>query len=88
MKLNRADGIKAKEIADKYDVDINIVKLIVLSQYEFIKAKTKEIEFEEGLSKEEFNKLKTNFNIPAIGKLYASYFMYKKIAENKKKKLG
>lgn len=88
MKLNRADSIKAKEIAEKYNIDIDAVKLIILSQYEFIKEKTRDLNFEEGFTKEEFLKLKTNFNIPSIGKLYASYFMYRKINENKKKKLG
>lgn len=88
MKLNRADSIKAKEIAEKYNIDIDVVKLVILSQYEFIKEKTRDLNFEEGLTKEEFSKLKTNFNIPSIGKLYASYFMYRKISENKKKKLG
>lgn len=88
MKLNRADSIKAKEIAEKYGIDIDVVKLAILSQYEFIKEKTRDMEFEEGLTKEEFLKLKTNFNIPSIGKLYASYFMYRKVTENKKKKIG
>lgn len=85
MKLNRADSIKAEEIAEKHGISIDIVKRVILSQYEFIKIKTRDMNFEEGLTKKEFNKLKTNFNLPSIGKLYASYFMYKKIQENKKK---
>ena len=88
MKLNRADAIKAKELSEKHNVDEDIVKLVISSQYEFIKKTTKELDLPPELSKLEFGELKTNFNIPSIGKLYASYFMYNELNKRKKKKLG
>ena len=86
MKLNRADAIKAMELAEKYDVDINIIKKLISSPYDFIQAKSKDIKFEDGLTREEFDKKKKNFNIPGLGKLYASHYMYNEIQKKKKKK--
>ena len=88
MNLSRADEIKIKELAEKYNIDYEIIKKIVSSPYDFIQKKTREIEFEDGLSREEFDKMKTNFNLPGIGKLYASFFLYEEIQKKKKKKLG
>jgi len=84
--LNKADKLKALELAHKYNLDLADVELMIKEPYEFIREKTKELTFEDDLTKEEFNKMKTNFNIPSIGKLYASHYLYNKIQENKKKK--
>lgn len=86
MALNKPDKIKAIELAQKYGLDVEDVELMVQSPYEFIRSKTKELEFNDELTKKEFDKMKTNFNLPAIGKLYASHPLFKKIVENKKKK--
>tara|TARA_R110002049_G_scaffold85285_3_gene216878 strand:+ start:1418 stop:1696 length:279 start_codon:yes stop_codon:yes gene_type:complete len=92
MKLSRVDEIKAKEISEKYKIDLDLVKKIISSQYEFIHKTCKEINFDKEMSKEEFSKIKTNFNIPGIGKLYASHYLHKKITnrtnKKNKKKLG
>lgn len=86
MRFNRADEIKIKELAEKYDLPVETIKNIVSSPYSFISKKCKEIEFPDGLSREEFDKMKTNFNVPSLFKLHASYYMYNKIQENKSKK--
>lgn len=88
MKLSRADEIKAKELSEKYDIDLAIIKKIISSPYDFIQKKTKELNFIDDLTREEFDKMKKNFNIPGLGKLYASYYLYNEIQKKKKKKLG
>jgi hypothetical protein len=85
MRLSRADNIKAKELAEKYNLDIEIIKKIISSPYEFIQKKTRQLNFKDGLTREEFDKIKTNFNIPGIGKLYASFYLYNEIQKKKKK---
>jgi len=85
MRLSRADNIKAKELAEKYNLDIEIIKKIISSPYEFIQKKTRQLNFKDGLTREEFDKIKTNFNIPGLGKLYASFYLYNEIQKKKKK---
>jgi len=84
MKLNRADEVKAKEIAEKHNISIEEVKKIIASPYSFIQNKTKEIIVKNDLSREEFEKLKTNFNIPCLCKLYASYGIYNHLKRKEK----
>ena len=84
MKLSTADLVKIREISVKYNLTEDEVKEIVMSPYSFIQKKSKEIVFKEGMDKEDFKSMKKNFNIPCLGKLYASNFMYNQI-ENKKK---
>lgn len=88
MKANRVDEIKIQELAEKYKIDPEIVRKIVQAPYDFIQKKTKEITFEDGLNREEFDSMKKNFNLPGIGKLYASFFSYEEICKKRRKKLG
>lgn len=90
MKLSRADSIKALEISKKHGITIDEMKKIISAPYSFMRMKLKDLEIEEELTKEEFDELKTNFNVPCLFKFYASYSVYKKINKlknkNKKKK--
>ena len=85
MRLSRADKIKAKELAEKYNLDLEVVEKIIATPYEFIQKKTRQMNFRDGLTREEFDKMKTNFNIPGLGKLYASFYLYNEIQKKKKK---
>ena len=51
MKLNRADAIKAKELAEKYDMDLDLMKKIIASPYEFVQKKTRELDFKDDKTK-------------------------------------
>jgi hypothetical protein len=84
MRVNKRDKIKIQEIAEKHGITYNEAKAIISSQFSFIREKLSKLTFEDGLTKEEFIKKKTNFNIPSIGKLYASYYIYETIQKNKK----
>lgn len=74
-----AEKIKIKEIAEKYNMSVKEVETVVQSQYSFMHNKIKELKLEGIKTREEFDALKTNFNIPCIGKLYASWAIFKKI---------
>ena len=86
MKFSRAHEIVIEQIAKKHGLTVDEVKEIVATPTKFIQEKSKKIVFEDGLTREEFDKKKKNFNIPAIGKLYASYFLYNEIQKKKNKK--
>lgn len=84
--MNKADKLKIAELALKYGVTAEEAELIVQTPYEFIRDTTRELDFVDNLSNEELSAMKTNFNLPAIGKLHVSNFLYQRIQENKKKK--
>lgn len=85
MKFSRSSEIKIEEIAEKYNLPIEVVKKIVSSPYEFIRIKTRELEFKDNMTKEEFDSMKTNFNIPCLFKMHASYYAYSEIQKKKSK---
>jgi hypothetical protein len=86
MKESKADLLKMRELADKYGLSVSEVRDIVRSQFEFVRVVNSKLNIHDNLTREEFSKLKTNFTFPSLGKLYASYFLYNKIQENKKNK--
>jgi len=66
-----------QEVIEKVSIEKGLPKEVVLvayrSYWEFIKSTIKEINLKDGITEEEFNQLKTNFNIPSIGKLYITW---------------
>ena len=89
MIKNKKDKAKITELAKEYNLSEAEVEAIVLSPFAFIREKTKNLDLAKDLTHREFESLKTNFNIPCIGKLHASYFLYKRINKlNEKNKKG
>lgn len=74
-------------IISKVSKDLNyskdIVKKVYQSYWLFIRETLKDINLDQDLTEEEFNKLRVSFNIPSIGKLVCRYKDYKAI-KNKK----
>lgn len=73
----------------KYNLQDEVIRKIIASPYKFAKEKIKSLEINDDITEEEYNKLKTNFNFPSIGKLYSSFEVfvkYKKIKEKRWKK--
>ena len=50
-----------------------VIKNIIESQYDFIKKTMIKLPFRETNTEEEFNKLKTNFMLRKLGKIYSNY---------------
>ena len=77
-----------EDILDKVSLDLNIPKEVVIEAYNsfwgFIRESIQALPLKEDLTEEEFNKLKCNFNIPSIGKLYLTYSRYKSMKERNK----
>lgn len=72
-----------EDIIEKVSEEANLPKevadRIYKSYWEFIRNTIKDLPLKKDLSEEQFNKIRTNFNIPSIGKLYCSYDKYSKI---------
>lgn len=85
-----------KSVSEELNIPEEVVKKAYYSFWEFIRTKIQDLPLKEDLSEEEFNELKTNFNIPSLGKLSCTYdrflgvrerFKYiKKLKENDKDK--
>lgn len=70
-----------KRVSDKLNIPEEIVKKTYESYWLYIRNSISELPLKDNLSEEEFNNLRTNFNIPSIGKLSCPYDRYKAIKE-------
>ena len=66
-----------KDIIDKVSVQLNLPSEFVEKTYKaywkFIRSYIENIPLKQDLTEEEFNKYRTNINIPSLGKLYCTY---------------
>lgn len=82
MKFDTEQKKIVKKLMEKYNLTESQVSEIIESPFIFIRKEITEIDFTEIDTKEEFNRIAKNFNIPAIGKLYASYYNFKNLKKN------
>lgn len=66
-----------KQVASELNLPLEVVKLAYESQWKFIRESIKALPLKQDLSEEEFNKLRTNFNVPSLGKLACTYKRYR-----------
>ncbi len=71
------------ELSKEMSLKEEVIDTIYKSFYNFIRESITNLPLKEELSEEEFNNLKTNFNIPAIGKLHCTYERYLKMKKQK-----
>lgn len=66
-----------KEIIAQTSTELGIPEEVVLEAYnsmwKFIRQTVEELPLKEELSEEEFNNLRTNFNLPSLGKLFVTH---------------
>lgn len=61
------------EVSKELNIPEEVVNKAYKSYWEFIRKTIQKLPLKESLTKEEFSKLRTNFNIPRLGKLYCDY---------------
>jgi hypothetical protein len=62
-----------KQVSIELGLPPQVVKEAYESYWTFIRKNIKALPLKEDLSKKEFDKLRTNFNVPSLGKLSCSY---------------
>lgn len=66
-----------REILEKVAIELNlpvvVVKLAYESHWAFIRKTITSLPLRESLNEEDFSKLRTNFNLPSLGKLTCTY---------------
>lgn len=79
------------QIAEELGIPNEVVKKAYLSFWDFIRTKMKEIPLQSDMTEEQFNKYRTSFNVPSLGKFTCSYQRMqnvKKVKYYKQKKYG
>lgn len=80
--MNYQDAIN--HVANKLELPREVVKEAYESYWKYIRCTISELPLKDDLSEEEFNKLRTNFNVPSLGKLSCTYPRYKAIKDRYK----
>lgn len=62
-----------KQVSEELNIPYEVVNKVYSSYWKFIRSKIIELPLKENLTKEEFEKLKVNFNLPSLGKLNCTY---------------
>lgn len=62
-----------KQVSIELGLPPQVVKEAYESYWTFIRNNIKALPLKEDLSREEFDKLRTNFNLPSLGKLSCTY---------------
>lgn len=78
MKYKKVINQLSKEL----DIPEEVIKTAYNSYWEFIKETIQNLPLKECISQEEINKLRVNFNIPSIGKLYCDLNRVVRIKNN------
>ena len=72
--------MRFKDIINKVSEELDLPKDLVENTYtaywNFIKDTIEELPLKTELTQKEYNKLKTNINIPSLGKLHCTYNRY------------
>ena len=80
--MNYQDAIDY--VANKLELPREVVKGAYESYWKYIRCTISELPLKDDLSEEEFNKLRTNFNVPSLGKLAVTWDRYKAIKDRYK----
>lgn len=62
-----------KKVSQEMDIPLDVVKRAYESYWVFIREQISNLPLKSDLSEEEFSRLRTNFNIPSLGKLSCTY---------------
>lgn len=69
--MNYSEIVSA--VSKELDIPIEVVDLAYKSYWKFIRQTIQELPLKEDISEEEFKTLRTNFNIPSLGKMFCTF---------------
>lgn len=64
------------KVSKELDISVEVVDAAYKSYWKFIKQTIQSLPLNDDISEEDFTKLRTNFNIGSLGKLYVTYEHY------------
>lgn len=72
------------QVSKNLNLPVNIVDKVYKSYWKFIRTTIQELPIKETMSEEDFKQLRTNFNIPSLGKLSCTYDRLRRVRERYK----
>lgn len=75
-----------EQVSNELKIPIEVVKEAYLSYWKFVKSKIAELPLDEELSEDQFKELRTNFNVPSIGKLTCTYDRFLRVKQKQQYK--
>lgn len=72
------------QLSKELNLPPRVVDKVYKSYWKFIRDSIQGLPLKEDISEEEFQKLRTNFNIPSLGKLSCTYDGVKRVKERYK----
>lgn len=72
------------DVSDELNIPPEVIEKAYKSFWEFLRNKIEELPLKEDLTEEEFDKLRTNFNIPSLGKMGCIYGRYRALKDGYK----
>ena len=61
------------KVSQEMDIPLEVVDTAYKSYWKFIKQTIQSLPLKDDISEEDFTKLRTNFNVPSVGKLTCTY---------------
>lgn len=76
-----------KKVAERLSIPEQVIEKVYKAYWLFIRTKITELPLKENLTEEDFNKLRTNFNLPSLGKLTCNYDRWERVKKAEELKL-
>lgn len=67
------------KVAEDVGLPVDVVRKVYKAYWRFIKDSIEALPLRDNLSEEEFNKLKTNINVPSLGKFTCTFDRYQRV---------
>ena len=68
-----------ESVANELQLPVDLVRKTYKAYWQFVRDTIQQLPLKDDISEEEFKKIKTNFNIPSLGKLYCTRDRYLRV---------
>ena len=68
-----------ESVTNELQLPVDLVRKTYKAYWQFIRDTIQQLPLKDDISEEEFKKIKTNFNIPSLGKLYCTRDRYLRV---------
>ena len=70
-----------ESVANELQLPVDLVRKTYKAYWQFVRDTIQQLPLKDDISEEQFKKIKTNFNIPSLGKLYCTRDRYLRVKQ-------